>query len=100
MLHTVHQSPFEANDLEACLRLVSEGDDLLLYENAVIAALAGNDWSGNLAAIVHSGVVVSVLQADLLARGIPVERLAEGLQVIDYDGFVGLVERHGTTQAW
>lgn len=35
---------------------------------------------------------IYALEADLEARGI--QRIVEGIQVIDYDGFVGLVEEH------
>ena len=35
---------------------------------------------------------VYALQADLEARGLT--RLVDGIQVVDYDGFVELVERH------
>ena len=100
MLHTVHRSPFEADDLEACLRLAGEGDDILLYENAVVAVLADNEWAGRLAELPKSGIEVWALQPDLVARGITARRLVEGVNTIDYDGFVNLVERHATTQAW
>ena len=100
MLHTVHKSPFEADDLEACLRLAGRGDDIILYENAVIAALVDGDWAGRLSMLAESGVKVCVLQPDLVARGFPVRRLVKDVNTIDYDGFVTLVERHATTQAW
>ena len=100
MLHTVHKSPWDTNDLESCLRVAVAGDDLLLYEDAVIAAVSGSEWADKLIGLIKSGVAVTMLHPDMVARGVPSGRLAEGLQTTDYDGFVALVDKHTTTQAW
>ena len=42
MLHTLHRSPW-LTDFAALLRLLSEGDELLLLQDGVTAAVDGND---------------------------------------------------------
>ncbi len=41
MLHTVNKSPFQNSALENCLRLVRDGDVILLLEDGVYASAAG-----------------------------------------------------------
>jgi tRNA 2-thiouridine synthesizing protein B len=100
MLHTIHNSPFASNDLESCLRVVRAGDDLLLYEDAVIAALVDSEWADKFSGLSRLGIVISVLRPDLEARGVPTGRLVDSVETTDYAGFVGLVEKHKVTQAW
>jgi tRNA 2-thiouridine synthesizing protein B len=41
-----------------------------------------------------------VLGPDLDARGISADKLADGLSVVDYAGFVDLVEAKDKVQSW
>ena len=91
MLFTVNKSPYLHGNLEGCLRLAPAGTPLLLYEDGVYAAAAGTRVEGLLRQALASHPVYAV-EADLKARGIA--RLIEGVRVIDYAGFVELVERH------
>jgi len=43
MLHTLHRSPW-LTDFAALLRLLSEGDELLLLQDGVTAAVDGNRY--------------------------------------------------------
>lgn len=91
MLYMVNKSPLMTNNLETCLAIAPEGDPILLYEDGVYAAVDG----GRLVEQMETALArhpVYALEADLEARGI--QRLVEGIQVINYDGFVGLVEEH------
>lgn len=91
MLFTVNKSPFLTGNLESCLRFASAGAPILLYEDGVYAAKAGTRVEG----LVRQALArhpVYALEADLKARGI--EQLMEGIRVIDYAGFVELVEQH------
>jgi len=45
-------------------------------------------------------VSVYVLGPDLKARGFREDRLIEGIQVVDYAGFVDLATEHDKVQAW
>lgn len=96
MLHTVNKSPFSHNSLESCLRFINDGDVLLLTEDGVLAAAAETSKSS----LVKDALVqnkVYALQADLKARSI--DTLIDGVEVIDYDGWVKLLEQH-QTHAW
>lgn len=91
MLFTVNKSPFSYRNLETCLRLAPAGAPILLYEDGVYAAKAGTQVEG----LVREALArrpVYALEADLRARGI--ESRIEGVRVIDYSGFVELVEQH------
>jgi tRNA 2-thiouridine synthesizing protein B len=91
MLFTVNKSPYLRGNLEGCLRLAPAGTPLLLYEDGVYAAAAGTRVEGLLRQALASHPVYAV-EADLKARGIA--RVIEGVRVIDYAGFVELVEQH------
>lgn len=96
MLHTVNKSPFRDDTLESCLRFSSAGDSVLLLEDGVFGALA----STSRASLVEDALkdrMVYAIRADIKARGL--DRLIEGVQVIDYDVFVDLVENN-MTHAW
>jgi len=91
MLYMVNKSPLMTHNLETCLTVAPKGAPILLYEDGVYGAMEGTRFSGRLqAALEHHPVYA--LEADLETRGI--QRVIEGVQVIDYDGFVGLVEEH------
>jgi tRNA 2-thiouridine synthesizing protein B len=91
MLFTVNKSPLAFRNLESALRIAPSGEPILLYEDGVYAAVAGaaSEESVTQALTDHP---VFALQEDLEARGL--DSLIEGIQVIDYDGFVELVEQH------
>jgi tRNA 2-thiouridine synthesizing protein B len=80
-------------NLKSALRIVPEGEPILLYEDGVYVAMAGA-VSEELAQQALAQHPVYALQADLEARGLT--SLVEGIQVINYDGFVELVEQHHT----
>jgi tRNA 2-thiouridine synthesizing protein B len=91
MLYTVNKSPLTTQNLETCLAIASEGEPILLYEDGVYAAMDGGRLSTRIKEALERHPIYA-LEADLEARGI--QRILEGIQVIDYDGFVGLVEEH------
>jgi len=72
---------------------VAEGA-LLLIEDAVISAMAGAAGKELIESLMAAGVKVYALSPDLEARGIENERLMPGIETVDYDGFVGLVEKY------
>jgi tRNA 2-thiouridine synthesizing protein B len=95
MLHVVNKSPYERGSLETATGYMTDGDELLLIEDGVYAALK----TGKAASLL-SGRKVSVLGPDLDARGISADKLADGLSVVDYAGFVDLVEAKDKVQSW
>jgi tRNA 2-thiouridine synthesizing protein B len=98
VLHIVNKSPFERNALEACLRLAQPGSALLLIEDAVYAATRGNAAETSLKqAMAH--LKVYALAPDLEARGVA-GRVTEGIQLVDYGGFVELACEQPNCQSW
>ncbi|NTW49069.1 MAG: sulfurtransferase complex subunit TusB [Chlorobiales bacterium] len=91
MLHTINKSPFEATTLETCMRFIQPGDPLLFIEDGVYAVQAGNKFASVIESIRKNNPVFA-LQPDLAARGITA--VTGGVQTVDYEGFVGLVEEH------
>jgi tRNA 2-thiouridine synthesizing protein B len=99
MLHTVNKSPFERNALKSCLRLAQEGSAVLLMEDGVYGALAGTAVSQEIAERMDD-LSFYVLGPDIAARGLSESPLIEGVQVVDYAGFVDLVVEHEASNAW
>ena len=99
MLHTVNKSPFERNTLQSCLRLAKPGSAIILIEDGVYAALSGTAVSGEIAERMGE-LSFYVLGPDIAARGLGESPLIEGVQVVDYGGFVDLVTEHEATNAW
>ena len=97
LLHTVNKSPFESNTFDICLGYAKEGSTVLLIEDGVYAATSGNAASEKIANA--DGISFCVLGPDLQARGLE-SKLADGIKVVDYEGFVNLVAEHDTVQSW
>ena len=98
-LHTVNKSPFERNTLDACLRLAKAGSSVLFFEDGVYAALANTQVADK---VRDAGMQLKlyVLGPDLAARGLADAPLVEGIDVVDYDGFVDLTSEYDRVQAW
>ena len=75
MLHLINKSPFDRNALDSCLRLAQAGGSVLLIE-------------------------FYVLGPDVSARGLDDTPLIDGIDVVDYGGFVDLVVEHDVAQSW
>jgi len=99
MLHTVNKSPFEKDSLDTCFRLARQGSDVLLIEDAVYGALAGGRFEAAVRAALDR-FSIFVLQEDIEARGIDAAALVDGVEIVDYGGFVDLAVRNDTVQSW
>lgn len=95
MLHLVNKSPYECSNLDTATGFMKDGDALLLIEDGVYAAVKGGKAASQI-----NGLNVSVLGPDLAARGIAADKLADGITVVDYTGFVDLVEANDKVQSW
>ncbi|ABK44215.1 DsrH family protein [Magnetococcus marinus MC-1] len=96
MLHMVNKSPFQNGGLDSCLRFASAGDCILLMEDAAFAAATGTAKSAEVEAACKKFKVYA-LSADIKARA--VKSVIEGIEVIDYAGFVDLVDQN-KTHSW
>ena len=99
MLHTVNKSPYERETLNSCLNHVKAGDSLLLIEDAVVAALSGGSAANKIRNIMPD-CAIYVLSPDYQARGLPENRMIDGLKTVDYTGFVDLVIENDKVQSW
>ena len=101
LLHTVNKSPFESNTFEICLGYAKEGSTVLLIEDGVYAATTGTSAAEKIQNIIQaaSGVTFAVLGPDLQARGLE-GKLADGIKVVDYEGFVNLAAECDSVQSW
>jgi tRNA 2-thiouridine synthesizing protein B len=97
MLHIINRSPLSDTALESCLN-TAPGGEILLIEDAVYAATAGNAFEAKLRAAMGR-FKISVLRPDLDARGMA-DKLVEGAASVDYAGFVELVAANKTCQSW
>lgn len=97
MLHLVNKSPFSSTSLDSCLKFATKGSSILLFEDAIYAAMAGTSLESKITDVTkdHS---VYVLKEDLAARG--VKEIVPGVKEVDYAGFVELVENNNTSTTW
>ena len=98
MLHIVNKSATERSSLESCLRLATKGSAVLLIEDAVYAATKGSTAAAKIQAA-QADLKIYALGPDLAARGIT-SRVLDGVNVVDYGGFVDLVAEHSNCQSW
>ena len=98
MLHIVNKSPFERNALDSCLRFGRDGSAVLLIEDGVYAVTRGNIAEPKIKAALGQ-MKIYALRPDLEARGMQ-DAVLEGIQLVDYGGFVDLVVSHKAVQSW
>jgi len=97
MLHIVNKSATERGSLESCLAMAIQGSAVLLIEDAVYAATTGGAAAAKIQAA--AGLKIYALGPDLAARGMA-GRVLDGVNVVDYGGFVDLVAEHNSCQSW
>ena len=95
MLHIISHSPVEV----AILERIGAGDVVIFIENAVLGVLRQGALSGNLQRSLKE-YRCCVLLADMEVRGIGVEELVSGIEVMDYCGFVELTVQNPVIQSW
>lgn len=92
LLYQIKRSPYMSRDLEHILPVAHEGSHVLLYQDAVLAAAVTDENRMWLDRLTDAGVTVHALSEDLAARG--VKDLLPGIDVVDYGGWVDLVEAY------
>lgn len=98
-LHIVNKSPAERNALDSCLRMAKPGHSILLIEDGVYAALAKSVYAEKISSRMED-FNFYVLGPDVDARGLGDTPLIEGVEVVDYEGFVDLVVELDVSQSW
>ena len=98
-LHTVNKSAYDRNTLEACVRLATKGNAILLIEDGVYSAMSG----GSKSSVIENAkgdLNFYVLGPDVKARGLDEARLIDGVKVVDYKGFVELTVENDKVNSW
>lgn len=98
-LHTVNKSPYERNNLESCLTYSKSGCGIILIEDGVYAAIESSGKS-SLLKDVAGDKKLYLLGPDLLARGLSEDQMIDGVEVVDYNGFVKLTTEFDKVQSW
>ena len=99
ILHTVNKSPFEKNSLSECLSHSTDGAAILLLEDGVYAAMQGTSVEADLKDAMASRKVYA-LGPDIKLRGLSADKMIDGIEVVDYAGFVDLTESNDKVQSW
>jgi len=99
ILHTVNKSPFEKSSLDSCLKLAKAGSGVLLIEDGIYAALKGTAREAQIKEAA-ANVKLYVLGPDLNARGMNGDRVIDGIEIVDYAGFVDLAADYDKVNAW
>lgn len=95
MLHLIFQSPIEI----AVLGRIDTGDVAVFLDNAVLRILQNSEISVSLRQLLDNNRLC-VLSSDLAVRGIIVDDLVTGIEVIDYPGLVELTATNPLIQSW
>jgi tRNA 2-thiouridine synthesizing protein B len=98
-LHTVNKSPFERGSMASCFAHLVEGDAILLIEDGVVGARKGTAFAATLQQK-RAGCAIYVLGPDLAARGMAPQDLVEGIEIVDYGGFVELATQNARVCTW
>ena len=99
VLHIVNKSPFDRNSLDSCMRLASAGSAILLIEDGVYAVQKKSSAAARVQQAMANHPVYA-LQPDLQARGVTHDSIIDGIELVDYDGFVKLTTEYDKTQSW
>ncbi|AXF78061.1 sulfurtransferase complex subunit TusB [Erwinia tracheiphila] len=95
MLHLLIHSPFQC-DFDALLRVLAKGDDVLLLQDGVLAALEGSEA---LKKLLEKDIGLYVLHEDILARGLSA-RISLSAGKVSYTDFVALTVKHSQQITW
>nr|WP_284060492.1 sulfurtransferase complex subunit TusB [Pseudomonas sp. NW5] len=95
-MHLIASSPFATDALASCVRLLGEGDGLLLCGEAV-NALRPQAAASAVLATLPAGCQLFVLEEDALARAIAIEA---PVQSVDYPDFVALTLQFDKVNSW
>ncbi len=96
MLHLISQSSIDLS----LLQRIDSGDDVVFLENAVFCLNKGSLLSAELKVLLKNNVFLYVLSDELNTRGVSVDELVAGVEVIDYSGLVKLTEKNKLVKSW
>ena len=99
MLHTINKSPFENSSVSSCLSMCSKNSSILFIEDAVISVMKSTKFTKMIEDSLEDFKIYA-LKPDLEARGLSLNNVIEGVEIVGYDKFVDLTTEHDTVQSW
>lgn len=88
VLFIISKSPFKRTEPLLYLKLAKQNDAVIFIQDGVIAAQGGpEEFRKELEEASGRGVEILFLKEDLEARGLQTDK-----KVVDYDGFLNLIE--------
>jgi len=99
MLHIVNKSAYDKNSLESCINHAVSGASILMIEDGVYSAMKNTSAASMVEGAIKDASVY-VLGPDLKARGISEDKIIDGINVVDYAGFVELTTGNDVVQSW
>jgi tRNA 2-thiouridine synthesizing protein B len=84
--------------MDSCLAYAKAGSSVLMYEDGIYGAIKGTACTQKISAT--DGVNFYVLGPDLKARGVSEDKVADGIEIVDYAKFVSLAAENDKVQAW
>ncbi|MXP56540.1 sulfurtransferase complex subunit TusB [Pantoea sp. Mhis] len=95
MFYTLFHSPWQC-DFDSLILLLQEGDDLLLLQDGVTAALKNSQMYLKLNTTLAN---LWILEEDVIARGL-VTQISSQVLLLNYAGFVELTIKNQQQVAW
>lgn len=96
MLHLLSQLPLQT----AVIERIGSGDDVVLMDGAVCAALAGHSGNALLRQLLSQSCRIYALQEMLLVHGVEPLLLLSGVESLDYAGLVELTVQNPVIHSW
>lgn len=96
MLHLLSRLPLQA----AVIERIGGGDDVVLMDSAVCAALIGHQDNVLLQGLLAETCRVYAMREMLSVYGVEPQRVLTGVQPIDYAGLVELTVQNPVIHSW
>jgi len=96
MLHLISQSSID----NALLNRIDSGDDVVFLDSAICRIMKNGVLNDELQQMLGNRIYLHVLAVELETRGIEVEEIVSGFNVIDYAGLVELTENNEVISTW
>lgn len=96
MLHLIFQSSID----KALVQRIENLDEVIFLESALFQLNKMGVFSTELEQMLKNSIRCYVLDVELETRGIKIEELVAGVEVIDYSQFVELTETNKVIKTW
>ena len=99
MLHTVNKSPCENSTVISCISMCAKNSSILFIEDAVISVMKSTKFSNTISNSLKDFKMYA-LKPDLEARGLSLDNVIEGVEIVGSEECVDLTTEHDRVQSW